>query len=140
MDEYRDELLIGKIEFSNTIEEVCNGVLGLTNLGYCRIYVYSKEGKHIPHFHIISESSKFECCVCIYSPNYFNHGNKNGSLNAKQRKILNNWLSSPNEKLNYATNWDIIALSFDNANETNFYNKETKQQPNYSNMNSYKGG
>ena len=127
MDEYRDELLIGKIEFSNMI-------------GYYKIYVYSKEGKHIPHFHIISESSKFECCVCIYSPNYFNHGNKNGLLNTKQRKILNNWLSSPNEKLNSATNWDIIALSFDNANETNFYNKETKQQPNYSNMNSYKGG
>ena len=108
-------------------------------IGYYKIYIYSKEGKHIPHFHIISKSSKFECCICIYSPNYFNHGNKNGLLNTKQRKILNNWLSSPNEKLNSVTNWDIIALSFDNANETNFYNKEFKQ-PNYSNMNSYKGG
>ena len=133
--------LIDTINFTTDklfLEDCADRINFPINIGQCNIYVYSNEGT-IPHFHIIPKNGIGESCICIYEPLYFNHGGKQLRLNSKQRKILNNWLSSPNEKLNSVTNWDIVALSFDNANETNFYNKEAKQ-PNYSNMNSYKGG
>ena len=80
-----EELLIGELDLGNEILD--EQKLGDTNLksklGTCGIYVYNKEGQ-IPHFHIKSKDKKWECCVEIYRPLYFNHGSKQAKLNNKQ--------------------------------------------------------
>ena len=120
MDEYRDELLIGKIEFSNMI-------------GYCRIYVYSKEGKHIPHFHIMDKSTlgkKFHTCVKIETPEYFHHTGKVDVLNSKQRKSLVEFLKSSHRN---GTKWEML-IDLWNINNSTIKVDDNIDMPDYTNI------
>lgn len=135
----KDSIFVGTINFDETINEIGIGLLSLKSLGECNIYVYANEGT-IPHFHIISRSENFECCICIYEPLYFDHGYKAGKLNAKQRKQMNNWLKKKYNTLQKETNWEMIKLYWKANNPSNNkYNiQETNTQPDYTNMENYK--
>ena len=126
-----EELLIGELDLGNEILD--EQKLGDTNLKYklgtCGIYVYNKEGQ-IPHFHIKSKDKKWECCVEIYRPLYFNHGSKQGKLNNNQCELLDTWMNKKSTLLPVA-NWDMIdALWATSQNPTtNVPNNRIK--PNY---------
>lgn len=72
------------------------------------ILLYVGEGP-IPHFHMVSKDKSFDCCICIFDNYYFNHGGMHqSSLDTEQRKLLNDFMSSPNHDSPYATNWQCI--------------------------------
>lgn len=135
----KDSIFVGTINFDEMINEIGIGLLSLKSLGECNIYIYTNEGT-IPHFHIISRSENFECCVCIYEPLYFDHGYKTGKLNAKQRKQMNNWLKKKYNTLQKETNWEMIKLYWKTNNPSNnkYSIQETNTQPDYTNMENYK--
>lgn len=127
--------LVGVADFSTEelLYEDCVGRINFPkNIGQCKIFVYSNEGK-IPHFHIISKKGNEECCVCIYQPLYFNHGNKQLQLNSKQRKILNEWLQSPSEIVSGATNWGVLSGFWIGGNGKDNV-PEKLVQPNYNDL------
>ena len=127
--------LIGTIDFSTEelLYEDCIGRVNFpNNIGECSIYVYSDEGT-IPHFHIIPKNGSSECCVCIYEPLYFNHGNKQLQLNSKQRKILNKWLKSEFKYNKKVTNWEVISTAWIIGNGDK-YAPNLPSQPNYTNL------
>lgn len=134
----RDESLVGTIDLGSVFQEGSTGRLSFNSIGECSVYVYSDEGP-VPHFHIISKNKKFHCCVCIYEPLYFNHGYKTDTLNANQRKLLNNWLKEKHYKAPM-TNWEVIDLLWDSNNEENkkYKIQKTSTQPDYTNMENYK--
>lgn len=74
---------------------------------YVDIKVYGGEGP-IPHFHMVTKDKSFDCCICIFDNYYFCHGGHQSVLNGVQRKSLNEFLSSPNHKSPYITNWQYI--------------------------------
>ena len=114
----------------NTLDTVHFG----KGLGDCKIQVFNNEGI-IPHFHITSKGENFECCVCIFEPLYFNHGRKNGKLDANQRKQLNKWLCSPsNAVVGNLTNWENIVLSWQNLGNSMKCIPKVIKQPDYINM------
>ena len=93
--DYRDECIIGIIDFTDVLnEQEVQGTkrLDLGNqIGQCKVEVYSGEGD-IPHFHIIGDNSNFGTCIRIYSPEYFLHEKYKDILNNKQCKALNKWM------------------------------------------------
>lgn len=139
MKDSRDEpKLIGSLNLSTEelLYEDCTGGINFPNeVGECRICVYSNEGT-IPHFHIIDKNN-FECCICIYEAKYFNHGNKQGKLNSKQRKLLNTWMSQPSSVDKSVTNWQVINIAWRIGNDDKYVPKNPKQ-PNYTDMELYK--
>ena len=132
--EHIDELYIAKIDLNidNMIDESIH-TENLLNLGECDIIIYGNEGK-IPHFHIVSNDKKFNCCVCIHQPRYFIHGNKTDKLSSKQRKILDSLLRK-NPKYRNDTLWTILAYEWNYSNPNNVIqmNDYTKQ-PDYTKM------
>ena len=138
-DSREEPKLLGSVNLSTEelLYEDCIGRVNLPNgVGECKIYVYSGEGT-IPHFHIIPKND-IECCICIYEPLYFNHGNKQGKLNSKQRKILNEWLKEANYANSKLTNWEGIAYAWFIGNGDKYIPKNPKQ-PNYSDMENMRG-
>lgn len=76
----------------------------------------TKDQFHI--FILYQKNGNFKCCVCIYESLYFNHGYKTDTLNANQRKNLNEWLKEKHKTLNN-TNWEVIKFLWDSNNEEN---------------------
>lgn len=128
--------MIGVVNFSTEelLYEDCVGRINLpNNIGECKIYVYSNEGK-IPHFHIIPKKGGEECCVCIYQPYYFNHEIEQVQLNSKQRKILNEWLNQPSKLEPVISNWKIVSGFWQTGNEDDPNVPENPVQPNYNDL------
>ena len=134
----KDESLVGTIDLGGVFQEGSTSRLSFNSIGECKVYVYGDEGP-IPHFHIISKNGNFKCCVCIYESLYFNHGYKTDTLNANQRKNLNEWLKEKHKTLNN-TNWEVIKFLWDSNNEENKKYKiyKSNTQPDYINMENYK--
>lgn len=127
--------LLDTINFSTEelLNEDCIGRVNLpNNVGECKIYIYSDEG-NVPHFHIIPNNRKEECCICIYQPLYFNHGSKQMRLNSKQRKILNDWMNSPSKVAPEVTNWRLISIFWQTGNGNKNVPKNPIQ-PNYNDL------
>ena len=128
-----EESFIGVLDLDIGNEILDEQKLGDTNLKYklgtCGIYVYNNEWQ-IPHFHIKTKDKKWECCIEIYRPLYFNHGTKQGKLNNKQCELLDTWMNKKSTLLP-VTNWDMIdALWATSQNPTtNVPNNRIK--PNY---------
>jgi hypothetical protein len=100
------------------------------------ILLYVGEGP-IPHFHIVSKDKSFDCCICIFDNYYFSHGGMYQSvLNTEQRKLLNDFLSSPNHDSPYATNWQCIRYLWIAFNRGTDGRKEHYpiDQPDYTNI------
>lgn len=104
----------------------------------CKVEVYSGEGPN-PHFHLFNLSGDFHMCALIYSANYFSHGGKyTDTLNSNQREILNNWLDEKNKDNDNITNWEAIALKWNNFNPRWAINMIGKIKPDYSDMKTFK--
>ena len=69
---YTDKLLIGEIEFTDSVNEVSVGRPNLDKFGTCKIYVYGNEGP-VPHFHLEKSNGEVICCICIF-------GNSNSGI------------------------------------------------------------
>lgn len=69
-----NDLLIGSFDFEIDLREA----LHIPNVdikqlgGSCDVYIRDNEGKNIPHLHLIGPN-KFETCICLNEPKYFNH-------------------------------------------------------------------
>jgi hypothetical protein len=131
----KETLLIGEIDFDqNLYLEAEIGKINLkSQLGMCKIEVYSNEGP-VPHFHIISKEKKWECCIEIYRPLYFNHGSKQGKLNNRQCKILDDWMKEKHFPYPL-TYWETAALSWE-LNENPMSNiPPAPKKPDYTQLN-----
>lgn len=138
-DNYVDELLVGIVDFSDIITE--EEIIGSkrfkpSSIGECKIMVYGKEGD-IPHFHIESKNKKFECCVKIYSAEYFSHNKYIDILSTRQSKQLNTWMEEINRNYFGLTNWQAVVVAWKLANpEYRFPDKDKViYQPDYGYLN-----
>lgn len=128
---YRDELRLFSINNDEILQEDRIGTINKTSNGNIDIYVYGKEGKYIPHFHLIGNN--LNCCICIYDNKYFSHGVHKDKINSKTKKILNGFLKEKNKTIVEYSNWQVIGLFFDISNQTNYFNKKLKQ-PDYTKL------
>jgi hypothetical protein len=130
-NEYRDELLVGYLDFQ-FIEEAFIDDLNIDKYGFTKIYVYGNEGP-IPHFHIVSEN-KNDICICICEAKYFNHGKyKNTFKSKKQLKMLDYWMDNININDDTKTNWEFIIIMWKSANPEwrNYDIKFPNKRPDY---------
>lgn len=135
--------LIGSINFGVILNEEQvrsargQGMLTFKKVGICEVQVYSGEGQ-VPHFHIVKNNGKEkDCCVCIYTNTYFDHGTHVDLLNNNQLQQLNKWLNEPNKINKSMSNWNYIVLLWEKNNPDCLFDQALKvtQQPDYSKMN-----
>lgn len=140
--------LIGSIDFGFILNEEQvrsskgQGMLSFKKIGICEVWVYSGEGQ-IPHFHIVKDNGTEEdCCVCIYSNTYFDHGIHIDKLNSTQLQQLNKWLNEINKSERSRSNWQQIVFLWEKNNPECLFDQSLKvsQQPDYSKMNNITRG
>ena len=95
-------------------------------LNKMNIWVYTREGDNIPHFHIKKEGLP-DACLKILECDWFSHGKNSEILYKKDLKKLCNWLS----KDNYL-HWKDIIIDW-NKHTNNKININIKM-PNYLNI------
>ena len=111
-------------------------------IGKCKVELYDyDECDTIPHMHIFNEDKSFECCVCIYSNNYFSHcGKYTSKFDKEQCEIFNQWmrLQSKNSIVPLS-NWQGVSGTWNVANPKYKVPKNFKDmvQPDYENMTDY---
>ena len=139
-----DSIVLGTISFPDILNEKEIGGNNRMNLksriGECKIEVRSRE-REIPHFHINSINGKFKSCVCIYSNNYFSHGQYQDTFNSDQCKVLDDWLKFRNtDRPGNPTNWERIANEWEDSNPECKFPKSRKvmTQPDYAHMQYFK--
>lgn len=124
------------------------GNFGSDNL---ELYINSREGDNVPHFHVLDHTSKgeeIETCVQIRENRYFHHGRHQGTLNAKQRDALMAFMQSK-PKTNkpqfnkFDTYYELIAylweLFYPNSDTEIKYDKDGNVIiPDYTNILPYK--
>ena len=89
---------------------------------------------NIPHFHIVDKATlgrDFHTCVKIETPEYFHHEGKEGVLNSKQRKNLNDFLKNKNDL--GVTNWKYLVTTW-NINNSNKNVDKDIEQPDYTKL------
>lgn len=108
--------------------------IGFTNDGY-EVYVNTDDPGNIPHFHYRKKGSwEGHTCIRLDKSEYFKHGNKQATLNTRQKKELNSFLSEkPLDTDNYNTNWEFL-LNMWNVNNSNIKIDKTQIQPDYRNL------
>lgn len=130
-----------EIEFSEDINEqeiIGNEPFNPKKIGRCKVMVYGGEG-NIPHFHIESLNRTFSTCICIYSNNYFSHGDKyKDEFNSKQRVQLNEWLKQPNPEFIQMSNWEMICVAWDRGTPDCKFKEKVNSQPDYTKMTQWK--
>lgn len=141
-----EKAVIGEIDFSDIVNEkevISSNRYKVKNIGQCKIEIYENEGQ-IPHFHITGISKTFNCCVRIYEPYFFIHGNKcRDTLNTNQCKELDTWLRQQNKNsIGNMSNWEAIVFMWYTFNPDCKYPefKKTNKQPDYTRMNMFKDG
>jgi hypothetical protein len=111
----------------------------MARVGYAaglEIYVNTNDAGSIPHFHIRDKDDwdKFHSCIKILSAEYFAHEGKEDTLNSKQRKKLQEFLSSPADiDIKGATipnNWKYICILWNSNNSSTRIPKDAKM-PDY---------
>ena len=138
----KEEIMtIGEIDFSDALlTEAEIGRPSLSSLGLCKIELRNNEGP-LAHFHVFGvRDKKFKCCICIYSPHYFNHSGYTGQLNAAQREALDTWLRSYDDGAK-ETYWEYIERSWYTMNPDNKkYRPEAnlRIQPDYTKLQNYR--
>lgn len=117
----------------------CQEILGMARVGYAaglEIYVNTNDAGNIPHFHIRDKDdwSKFHSCIKILSPEYFAHEGKEDVLNSKQRKKLQEFMTSPAdidiEGANIPNNWKYICILW-NSNNSSARIPKDAEMPDY---------
>ncbi len=96
------------------------------------VIVYTREGGNIPHIHILNPQDKtFECCVRLDKAEYFCHGNKQNTLNTKDKKEFVACMNkSTKTRVGHFTNWEIAVLIWNQGNSQAQISDEIKM-PNY---------
>lgn len=133
-EEYLYERRIDKVDLGST-------------KGTCEIKVFPNEGINYPHFHIESNEGPNESvCIAIYKAEYYIHSHGKSTLNSKEIKVLNKWLDKKSKltikvlndqgkKVDVTlTNWQYIALDYDDNNGTTEFNLKRKKPEYYSEM------
>lgn len=114
-------------------------ILGMARVGYAaglEIYVNTNDAGNIPHFHIRDEVDwdKFHSCINILSAEYFAHEGKEGVLNSKQRKKLQEFMEATAdidiEDVNEINNWKYICVLWNSNNSSAKVPKDAKM-PDY---------
>lgn len=115
---YTDKLLIGEINFTDSVNEVSVGRPNLDKFGTCKIYVYGNEGP-IPHFHLEKSNGEVICCICIFEAKYFHQETYPTILSSKQKKELNKYMKTYTKNSFGAklTVWETAANAWNGANE-----------------------
>lgn len=78
------------------------------------VYVYGSEGP-VPHFHVLlgkPEAPSWESCIRIQGARYFQHGRKQETLNAKQKRQLVDFLRAPHKHFPDRQNWQILIIQW----------------------------
>ena len=124
----------GTVELTSIADEFLNEMYGGnlsigSKIGFCEVFVGDNEGQ-IPHFHIKTKDKKWECCIEIYRPLYFNHGSKQGKLNNKQCELLDEWMSKKSTLLP-VTNWDMVDATWVTSQNPTTNIPPNKKKPNY---------
>ena len=134
-------LFAHEIEFSEDINEqeiIGNKSFNPNKIGRCKVLLYGREG-NIPHFHIESLNRTFSSCICIYSNNYFSHGDHyKDEFNSKQRIQLNEWLNQPNAEFSKMSNWEMICVAWDRGTPDCKFKEKVTTQPDYTEMTQWK--
>lgn len=104
--------------------------------GVTMIIVHSNEGDNIPHFHIKRDNCN-DCCIMFNENRYFNHGNNDSLLSAKEARELNSWLHKLNYKDNSKTNFQVLGDMWNGAGGVRTL-ANTDREFDYSNIAMYK--
>lgn len=88
-----------------------------------KITVFENEG-NVPHFHVYDKQTKRLICLKIGKPEYFKHGKYQNELDRDERKLLQKWLSLPNEEFwednhQVITNYEVICILWNMNNRGN---------------------
>ena len=114
-------------------------VYGMSRIGYSEgleIYVNTNDGGNIPHFHMRDSEDwdKFHTFIQIEQPEYFLHGNKQDTLNSKQKSALQEFMISKVKLKKYAdkftNNWELVCFLWD-MNNSNISISDDAEQPDY---------
>ena len=100
------------------------------------IIIHSIEGNSIPHIHI-QRRGENDCCVMLNENRFFDHGDNDGLLNAKECRELNRWFKERNFDIPEITNWGVFATYWNQIPNVKFKVDLTKQ-PDYSTIKRYK--
>lgn len=122
------------------IGENHNALLEMASIGEYgsfKITVYGGEGP-IPHFHIYDKQTKRKICLKIGKAEYFKHGQYTNELDRDERKLLQKWLSLPNEDIwmdtkEKSSNYREICIEW-NRNNRNCRVDVDQSIPDYAHM------
>ena len=112
--------------------------IGFTNDSY-EVYVNTDDPGDIPHFHYRKKGTwEGHTCIRLDKPEYFQHGDKQATLNSKQKKELVNFLKSkPLKAKRFDTNWEYLINEW-NANNSNIEIAEDTKMPDYNKLSTSK--
>jgi hypothetical protein len=105
------------------------------------IYVNTNDGGMIPHFHFRDRNdwNKFHTCIEIEQNKYFHHTGKEDVLNSAQRKLLQDFMTSPVQIKKYRdkvnNNWELICFMWD-FNNSSMMIPVDAEQPDYTTIES----
>lgn len=123
-------------EVNNNLQEPLYEMarIGFTNDSY-EVYVNTDDPGDIPHFHYRKKTTwEGHTCIRLDKPEYFKHGNKQATLNAKQKKELIEFLNSKPIKTNrYDTNWEYLLDTW-NINNSNVEISTDTKMPDYTKL------
>lgn len=108
----------------------------LTGLKGFDTWIRTNDGGNLAHFHLEEsgeDGKKFKTCIRLDEAKYFHHGPYTSVLNAKQRKQLKGFLSSPSKKDKGKTNWQVLVDEWNRNNSTTTL-PSTLVMPDYSNI------
>lgn len=112
--------------------------IGFTNDSY-EVYVNTDDPGDIPHFHYRKKGTwEGHTYIRLDKPEYFQHGDKQATLNSKQKKELVNFLKSkPLKAKRFDTNWEYLINEW-NANNSNIEIAEDTKMPDYNKLSTSK--
>ena len=94
--------------------------------------VRSREGRDVPHFHIIGVSKKFYCAVCLDTAKYLKHGKWVDELNNEQKEKLH--IALLQKIKNEETLWQTFVNYWNSSPEGSKNKVDISNMPDYSNL------
>lgn len=113
-------------------EQELNEMARVGKIDKYEIWIRTDDPGKIPHMHIwdfSTKGDKFHTCIRLDKPEYFHHTGKEGSLNSKLKRELNDFLNSTNTRFNM-TMWEYI-LKLWNENNSDVIIDEDQPMPDY---------
>lgn len=92
-------------------------------MGNFDVIIHTDDMGFIPHFHIVDKATRgyeFNTCVRLENNQYFLHGSHKDKLNARQRKMLDEFMNAPHRNIHYRNNYEY-AVNLWNDNNSSSY-------------------